>query len=86
MPNEYFEYYFKSKVWNENGTEIIILLSMPLKKKFGFDSIRSKYITAIFKTLYMYPKLLFKITIFWVAHYKMIVPVTIWNDSACYNV
>lgn len=54
MPNKQSGYYCKPKGFNENGTEIIILLSMSVKKKFGFDSIRSKYIRAIFKTLYMY--------------------------------
>ena len=47
---------------------------MPVKKKFDFDSIRSKFLKAIFKTPYIYPELLF--TLFQMAHCKIIVPVT----------
>ena len=47
---------------------------MPVKKKFDFDSIRSKSLKAIFKTPYIYPELLF--TLFQMAHCKIIVPVT----------
>ena len=74
IPNEQSQYYFKPKVFNGNGTEIIILFSMPVKKKFDFDSIRSKYLKAIFKTPYIYPELLF--TLFQMAHCEIIVPVT----------